>query len=113
MTMVEPEATTDGAQNGNALPGQDSGRIEDTLLNELLESLGRVADGDFGVRMRRREGRLGEVSTRFNEVVRQLENQSVAIHKISQVVGREGRTTERLSEEPLRATWLSNARAIN
>ncbi|HEY3605421.1 MAG TPA: HAMP domain-containing protein, partial [Sporichthyaceae bacterium] len=109
MTMVEPESGTNEA----TVPGQDSGRVEDALFNELMEALGRVADGDFGVRLRRREGRLGEVSTRFNEVARQLENQSVAIHKISQVVGREGRTTERLSEEPLRGTWLANARAIN
>ncbi|MGQ0846566.1 MAG: HAMP domain-containing protein, partial [Sporichthyaceae bacterium] len=78
-----------------------------------MEGLGQIADGEFGCRIRRGEGRLGEVADRFNEVARQLENRSVAIHKIAQVVGREGRMTERISEEPLRGTWLSNARAIN
>ncbi len=85
----------------------------EALLTELMEALGQIADGEFGTRIRRREGLLGEVADRYNEVARQLENRSVAIHKIGQVVGREGRMTERISEEPLRGTWLSNARAIN
>ncbi len=117
---VPPQAAQDpGAFQGGAdgptdgpMDGPMDGGI-DQLLTELIDALGQVADGDFGVRLKRAEGRAGEVSSRFNEVARQLENRSAAIHKISQVVGREGRMTERLSEEPLRGTWLANARAIN
>ena len=98
--------------NGNGVNGSYA-EATDALLTELMEALGQIADGEFGTRLRRREGKLGEVAERYNEVARRLENRSVAIHKIAQVVGREGRMTERISEEPLRGTWLSNARAMN
>ncbi len=111
MTTAERRPATKGSRAAQL----DAREMDDTdaLMTELMEALGQVADGDFGVRLKRRAGRAGEVAGRFNEVARQLEMRSVAIHKISQVVGREGRMTERLSEEPLRGTWLSNARAVN
>ncbi|MGQ0629986.1 MAG: ATP-binding protein [Sporichthyaceae bacterium] len=80
---------------------------------QIAAALERLRDGDFGVRLPHLRGPTAEIALRFNEVARRLEQRSVAIHTIGQIVGREGRIDERMVEKPLRGTWLANARAIN
>ncbi len=83
------------------------------VLTELADALAQVRMGNFGVRMPRRGGLAGEVVERFNEVVALQERRNRDLLRISRVVGREGRTLERLDEEAFDGAWAEGAQAVN
>ncbi|MER5702181.1 HAMP domain-containing protein [Micromonospora sp. NPDC002296] len=83
------------------------------LLSELVEALRRVRGGDLKVRLPRRAGAAGEVADAFNDVVALQERQHLDLRRISRIVGRDGRLTERLDEEGLEGSWAEGQRAVN
>ncbi|GLY99918.1 HAMP domain-containing protein [Actinoplanes sp. NBRC 103695] len=83
------------------------------LLGELAEALRRVRRGDLKVRLPRWSGTAGEVADAFNEVVSLQERQNLEVRKISRIVGRDGRLTERLDEEGLDGAWADSVRSVN
>src|SRR6266702_3482778 len=98
MTTVEHAPTT----------GADA-----ALLAELADALRRVRQGDFKVRLSRRTGLAGEVVDGFNDVVDLQELRNRDLLRISRVVGREGRMTERLDEEHFEGAWVDGVPAVN
>src|SRR5919112_4371804 len=86
---------------------------ETALLGELTEALRRVRRGDLKVRLPRRSGAAGEVADAFNEVVSLQERQNLDVRRISRIVGRDGRLTERLDEEGLEGAWADTVRSVN
>ncbi|MEO3748439.1 HAMP domain-containing protein [Plantactinospora sp. B5E13] len=92
---------------------QRSGAEDAVLLGELADALRRVRRGDFKVRLPRRNGAAGEVADAFNEVVSLQERQHLDLRRISRIVGRDGRLTERLDEEGMEGAWAEGQRAIN
>ncbi|MGC4862046.1 HAMP domain-containing protein, partial [Micromonospora sp. DT41] len=85
----------------------------EALLGELTEALRRVRRGDLKVRLPRRAGKAGEVADAFNEVVSVQEQQYLDLRRISRIVGRDGRLTERLDDEGLDGAWAEAQRAVN
>ncbi|TMM39358.1 MAG: response regulator [Actinobacteria bacterium] len=83
------------------------------LLAELAEALRRVRQGDFKVRLSRRTGIAGEVVDNFNDVIELQERRNRELLRISRVVGREGRMTERVDEEHYDGDWVLGVRAVN
>ncbi|MGH3734589.1 MAG: HAMP domain-containing protein [Micromonosporaceae bacterium] len=83
------------------------------VLAELAIALDKVKRGDFRARVSRRTGLAGEVAERFNEVVEQQQRHTRQLQRISRVVGREGRMTERLEVEFLDGAWADAAHAVN
>src|SRR3712207_652508 len=83
------------------------------LLAELGEALQRVRSGDFKVRQPRRSGMAGDVVDAFNDVVALLERRNRELMRIARVVGRDGRLTERVDEEPFEGAWADGIRAVN
>ncbi|HEX4655039.1 MAG TPA: HAMP domain-containing protein, partial [Mycobacteriales bacterium] len=82
-------------------------------LNELSSALTAFRNGDFSVRLGRRDGLLGDVVDKFNEVAEMQERRTRELVRVSHVIGREGRMTERLSELNDKGDWASSATAIN
>ncbi|WP_200208841.1 hybrid sensor histidine kinase/response regulator [Micromonospora coerulea] len=85
----------------------------EALLGELVEALRRVRRGDLKVRLPRRAGLAAEVADAFNDVVSLQERQHLDLRRISRIVGRDGRLTERLDDEGLDGSWAEGQRAIN
>ncbi|HET8681762.1 MAG TPA: hybrid sensor histidine kinase/response regulator, partial [Micromonosporaceae bacterium] len=85
----------------------------DEALRELAEALRRVRQGDLKVRLPRRAGLAGEVADAFNDVVALQERRNREFIRISRVVGREGRMTERLDDESFEGAWREGLRAVN
>src|SRR6266536_5188851 len=83
------------------------------LLADLIEALRRVRRGDFKVRLPRGTGLAGEVADSFDDVVELLERRNRELLRISRVVGREGRMTERVDEEHFEGAWVEGVRAVN
>ncbi|HEX2357063.1 MAG TPA: HAMP domain-containing protein, partial [Micromonosporaceae bacterium] len=96
-------------QTGAVRTGSD----EAQLLGELASALRRVRQGDLKVRLPRRVGLAGEVADAFNEVVALQHQRNREFVRISRVVGREGRMTERLDEESYEGAWADGVRAVN
>ena len=119
--MGEPPAPPDGRQP----PSEPSEEImttaktdraptdESAILRELAEALRKVGRGELKVRLPRRAGLAGEVADAFNDVVALQERQNIDVRRISRIVGRDGRLTERLDEEGLEGAWAEGQRAIN
>ena len=82
-------------------------------LAELAAALTAFRNGDFAVRLGRRDGLLGDVVDRFNELADQQERRTRELVRVSHVIGREGRMTERLSELADKGDWASSANAVN
>src|SRR5205823_1436298 len=59
------------------------------------------------------EGLLGDVVDRFNEVADLQERRTRELVRVSHVIGREGRMTERLSELTDKGDWAASANAVN
>nr|WP_028568897.1 HAMP domain-containing protein [Salinispora tropica] len=85
----------------------------DAVLIELTEALRRVRQGDLKVRLPHRSGRAGELADAFNEVVSLQERQHHDLRRISRIVGRDGRLTERLDDEDLDGSWAEGQQAVN
>jgi HAMP domain-containing protein/signal transduction histidine kinase/CheY-like chemotaxis protein len=83
------------------------------LLGELAEALRRVGAGDLKVRLPRRTGPAGEVADAFNDLVTMQQRQQRDLKRISRVVGREGRLTERLDDEGYEGAWADGAQSVN
>ena len=94
-------------------PGKDVPDGDGAFLVELAEGLAQVRRGRFDVRLARREGPASEVVEQFNELVALQERHSRDLLRISRVVGREGRMSERLDEESYDGTWAGPGRLRN
>ncbi|MGH3709104.1 MAG: HAMP domain-containing protein, partial [Pseudonocardiaceae bacterium] len=94
-------------------PSVPSGGDVDGLLAELVDAISEVLHGRFDVHLTRRSGLSGQVVDGFNELVSLQERRNRDLLRISRVVGREGRTLERLDEEVSDGAWATGAAAIN
>src|SRR5262245_31612580 len=103
MTVEQFDTTAPGAAADTA----------DGFLRELADVLGRVRHGDFKARLPRGAGLSGEVADAFNEVISLQERRHRELLRISRVVGREGRMTERVDEEGFEGSWKDGIRAVN
>src|SRR5258705_10758491 len=113
MMRCPRDADTASEDSMTAAQQPNVGVPDDTaLLGELAEALRRVRRGDLKVRLPRRAGMAGEVADAFNEVVSLQERQNLDVRRISRIVGREGRLTERLDEEGLDGAWADSVRSV-
>ena len=72
-------------------------RLPPARLAELLRALQAVRDGDFSVRLPGdRVGVEGKIADTFNDIVRANERMARELERVGEVVGREGRTRERV-----------------
>ena len=107
MTSVR-KATAHGAADD-----LDGVTPEEALLRALGAAMVELQGGNFAVRLPRQNGLLGDVSEHFNELVVLLERRNRDLLRISRVVGREGRMSERLDEDAVDGSWTEGAHAVN
>ncbi len=89
------------------------GPPSDRDLVEVLAALTAIASGDFSGRLEPRTGLMGQVAERVNTVAALNERRTRELLRASQVIGREGRMTERLDEVGSEGDWSTGAAAIN
>jgi signal transduction histidine kinase/HAMP domain-containing protein/ActR/RegA family two-component response regulator len=107
MTMARQAAAR------SATDPEDGCEPSDELLRGLVSAIQEVQRGNFGTRLPRGSGLVGEVSELFNELVVLLERRNRELLRISRVVGREGRMLERLDEDAVDGAWTEAAHAVN
>ncbi len=110
---VDPAAEPRSADWPQVQPGgRRDGDVSD-LFAELLTALEAQCAGDFGVRVRPRDGVAGQVVARLNTLAALNERRTRELVRASRVIGREGRMTERLDELGAEGDWSTGAAAVN
>src|SRR3984893_12305006 len=89
--------------NGNPDPTQ-----------ELLHTLQAMRRGDFSVRMSSNDlGTLGKSADTFNEIVAANERMAQQLERVGQVVGREGKTRQRVKFGLASGSWADMEGSVN
>jgi hypothetical protein len=97
-----------------ATPDGSNGQPDDPALEELLRVLTEARDGNFSVRLRaRRRDVMGEVQQRTNELIALNARMAKELARVSRIIGREGRMTERVSLGTADGAWNDSVESIN
>ena len=87
---------------------------EETFLKQLLVALRFVRKGDFSTRLPEAlKGVYGEIAEAFNDAIALNERMSQELERISTVVGREGRLSQRAKLPLAQGQWLGYIDSIN
>src|SRR5580698_5766476 len=83
-------------------------------LEALLAALQAMKAGDFSVRMAGNQlGIEGKISDTFNEIVAANERMAKQLERVGQVVGREGKTRQRLKIALPGGAWADMESSVN
>ena len=83
-------------------------------LQELLHALQAMRVGDFSVRMAgHRVGIMGKVADTFNEIVAANQRMAKQLERVGQVVGREGKTRQRVRFGLSEGAWGEMESSVN
>jgi HAMP domain-containing protein/CheY-like chemotaxis protein len=83
-------------------------------LHDLLNALQAMRVGDFSVRMAGSQvGLLGKIADTFNEIVATNERMAKQLERVGQVVGREGRTRQRVKFGVSHGAWGEMETSVN
>src|SRR5947199_3303361 len=83
-------------------------------LYELLNALQSMRVGDFSVRMPGNQvGLLGKIADTFNEIVAANERMAQQLERVGQVVGREGKTRQRVKFDLSHGAWGEMETSVN
>ncbi len=117
--LLDP-ATANGAANGSAHSEEMAQAVENGLngdargLAELLHALQSMRVGDFSVRMAGdRVGIMGKIADTFNEIVATNERMAGQLERVGQVVGREGKTRQRVRFGQTDGAWGEMESSVN
>ncbi len=81
---------------------------------QLLAALRSLKKGDFNVRLPDDQtGLAGTIAEAFNEVVELVEDSTAELERISRVVGKEGRITQRMTQAAASGGWAKRTEAVN
>jgi len=94
--------------------GEASHGITRADLNALLAGLRDLRSGDFAVRLpRSRDPLMADIVSTFNDVASRNERMAKELSRISDIVGRKGDMTARVSLEGMTGGWADSAGALN
>jgi HAMP domain-containing protein/CheY-like chemotaxis protein/signal transduction histidine kinase len=94
--------------------GDDANSLTEHGLNELLHALQAMRVGDFSVRMAGdRVGLIGKIADTFNEIVATNQRMAQQLDRVGQVVGREGRTRQRVRLGLSDGAWGEMESSVN
>ena len=94
--------------------GDDANGLTEHGLSELLHALQAMRVGDFSVRMAGdRIGLIGKVADTFNDIVATNQRMAQQLERVGQVVGREGRTRQRVRLGLSDGAWGEMESSVN
>jgi HAMP domain-containing protein/CheY-like chemotaxis protein/signal transduction histidine kinase len=98
---------------GESIEGRANGGTSAELHN-LLNALQAVRVGDFSVRMPGNQvGLLGKIADNFNEIVAANERMAQQLERVGHVVGREGKTRQRVKFGWSHGAWGEMENSVN
>jgi HAMP domain-containing protein/CheY-like chemotaxis protein/signal transduction histidine kinase len=109
------QAAANGASHPDAVQAPEHGLNGDARgLAELLHALQSMRVGDFSVRMAGDQvGLMGKIADTFNEIVATNERMARQLERVGQVVGREGKTRQRVRFGLSDGAWGEMESSVN
>src|SRR5882672_8079513 len=102
-----------GSGNGDGPPPPNT-VMGDAELRELLRVLSAVRDGDFSVRVPNHwTGLVGKIADAVNDVVSANQSMAAQLERVGQVVGREGKTRQRVRFARQAGAWAEMEGSVN
>ena len=102
-----PASTGRAAENGTV-------EIKKKDLQELLDALRAARDGEVGMRLSaQKSGVMGDVAKAFNGLAERREGLTAELGRVSKVIGREGRMTERAKLKNAKGSWADSVDSVN
>ncbi|MGB8541431.1 MAG: HAMP domain-containing protein [Candidatus Acidiferrales bacterium] len=114
-TVTTANTETDGKVNARS-NGQNDIRADVSYadLSVILLSLQTMRDGNFSVRLPGNWiGLAGKIADTFNEIVTANQQMAEELKRVGQVVGKEGRTRERMRFDLPKAAWGEMEVSVN
>ena len=109
--MANP-AVPQAKRSGTGPPS--NGHADDTALMRLEEALRAAAAGDFGVRLpARRKDAIGALERAYNELAARNAALEDELVRVGQIIGREGRMTERAGLPGAAGGWSTTIGSLN
>ena len=95
-------------------PGRASPIVTTLDKKKLLSALVALEEGDFTVRLPSDLTQLdGKIADTFNRVIKQNQRMSAELERISRVVGKEGRISQRASIGEVSGSWADSINSVN
>jgi HAMP domain-containing protein/CheY-like chemotaxis protein/signal transduction histidine kinase len=120
MKRTEPSKTTTTTIPGPGTSAKSNGRTAvetepmSADLSIILASLQTMRDGDFSVRLPGNwTGLAGKIADTFNDIVTANQQMAKELKRVGQVVGKEGRTRERMRFHLPKAAWGEMEVSVN
>jgi HAMP domain-containing protein/CheY-like chemotaxis protein/signal transduction histidine kinase len=111
---VAGSSPSNGSQLAAPLPPEQALDGDARELAELLHALQAMRVGDFSVRMPGdRIGIMGKIADTFNEIVGTNQRMAKQLERVGQVVGREGRTRQRVRLGLSDGAWGEMESSVN
>src|SRR5206468_2681844 len=102
------------ATNGGGHANGDTVELSKQDLQELLDALRAARDGEVGVRLSvPKSGVMGDVAKAFNGLAERREGLADEMNRVSKVIGREGRITERARLKNAKGSWAESVASMN
>ncbi|BAZ19723.1 GAF sensor hybrid histidine kinase [Kalymmatonema gypsitolerans NIES-4073] len=97
------------------MPTEQLTRESDNLdLRQLLKTLVAVKKGDFSARMPLDQtGMAGKIADTLNDIIEQNERLTAELQRISNVVGKDGKISERASLGKVQGSWSDCVDSVN
>jgi HAMP domain-containing protein/CheY-like chemotaxis protein/GAF domain-containing protein len=102
------------ATNGPNRANGETVEVSKQQLQELVDALRAARDGETGVRLAvPRSGVMGDVARAFNGLAEKREGLTDELNRVSKVIGREGRMTERARLKNAKGSWAESIASVN
>jgi HAMP domain-containing protein/CheY-like chemotaxis protein/signal transduction histidine kinase len=110
----QADTSTSPAVTERRVNGDDANGLTEHGLTELLHALQAMRVGDFSVRMAGdRIGLIGKIADTFNDIVATNQRMAEQLERVGQVVGREGRTRQRVRLGLSDGAWGEMESSVN
>ena len=97
-----------------ALELLDAPPVSPLALTELLSALQAMQAGDFSVRLPGTQvGIVGKIADTFNEIVSNNERMAQQLERVGGVVGKEGKTRQRVKLGSSKGAWGEMETSVN
>jgi HAMP domain-containing protein/CheY-like chemotaxis protein/signal transduction histidine kinase len=111
---LDTETAATAANGVAAHSGQLTANGNAALSHELLHALQAMRTGDFSVRMSSHQlGLEGKIADTFNEIVAANQRMAQQLERVGQVVGREGKTRQRVRFSLSSGSWADMEASVN
>src|SRR3569832_42158 len=112
MSDIESGAATPPLRQGPPRNGSGAGRADSQ--QDLLHAMQAMRSGDFSVRMSGDYlGIEGKIADTFNEIIAANERMAQQLERVGQVVGREGKTRQRVKFGLASGSWADMEGSVN